>query len=96
MAGSLNLISVVIILGAVQGLFLSLFVFNSRKHRKLPRNVLAVLMFVASCLFFLGALFISKSRDLLICFGPVLLPLFLTLGPILYLYIASLLNTNSN
>ncbi len=82
------------VLGSVQGVFLSFFVLNNKEHRKEPKQLLTVLMIVASLLFLLGALFVSRYTEILIFVGPFILPAFTLLGPLLFLYIYSMLNSD--
>lgn len=78
------------ILGAVQGVFLSFLLFTQKREVNLPAKFLALLILVISLLLFLASLYQLKNYSLLIIFGPFLLPLFLTTGPLLFLYTKSL------
>lgn len=90
MNASFDLITVIMILGAVQGIFLSFLLFTQKRVFTLPARFLAILILVISLLLFLASLYQSKNYSLLVIFGPLLLPLFLTAGPLLYLYTKSL------
>ncbi len=91
MGNSFNLVSVIMILGAAQGFFLASFLFMKKRDEGISYKLLSLLLFVASLLFLMAAFHQARRTDLLIIFGPVLFPLILSLGPLLYLYIKSML-----
>ncbi len=87
---SFNIVTVIIILGMVQGFFLSLLLVTFKKENQLAGKILSVLIFVISLLLLLIIFFEIKQYELLLDFGLIIYPLILTIGPLLYLYARSL------
>ncbi|MFH1198160.1 MAG: helix-turn-helix domain-containing protein [bacterium] len=90
MQTSFDIVTVIMILGAVQGVFLSFLIYSQKKEYNLPGKFLSALILFISLLLFLAALYQSKNYSLILIFGPFLLPVFLTPGPLLYFYTRSL------
>ncbi len=91
MSNSFNLASVIMILGAAQGLFLTVFLFMKKKEEGISIKFLSAFLLVASLLFLMAAFHQARQTKLLIIFGPIFYPLILSLGPLLYLYIKATL-----
>ncbi len=91
MENSFNLVSVVMILGAAQGFFLAIFLFMRKREEGALIKFLSMFLLVAALLFLMAAFHQARQTKLLIIFGPIIYPLILSLGPLLYLYIKSAL-----
>ncbi len=87
MNGGVNFIAVVMILGAAQGFFLSILIAAKKKQEGISAYLLSILLFVDSLLFLMAALHQARATEALIIVGPVIYPMLLVLGPLLYLYI---------
>jgi len=87
---SFNIVTVIIILGMVQGFFLSLLLVTFKKENLLAGKILSVLIFIISFLLLLIVFYKTKQYELLLYLGLIVYPSILTVGPLLYLYAKSL------
>jgi hypothetical protein len=94
MAGSINFVAAIMLLGAAQGFFLVVLILAKKREEGVSAYLLATLLFVDSLLFLMASLHQARATKALIIIGPVIYPSLLTLGPLLYLYIKSSVEKN--
>ncbi|NOX18541.1 MAG: helix-turn-helix transcriptional regulator [Chlorobi bacterium] len=88
---SFNIVTVIMILGMVQGFFLSLLLATIKKENQLSGKILAVLIMIVSLLLLLIVFYETKQYELTLFTGLFLFPATLSIGPLLYLYTKSLI-----
>jgi len=93
MNSSLDIISIILFLGAVQGLFLTLVLFTIRRGNRIANRMLATTLLIFSLIILLHALVhLKESFD--VPNHPEVLQLpFLIFGPLVYFYGKALTNT---
>ena len=89
---SFDLISIALFLGAIQGFFLSFLIHSHKESNKFSGKWLSFLLICVSSLLVFAGLYHSKKFLLVLFLGPIIFPMFLLIGPLLFFYTKSQLN----
>lgn len=87
--------TVILLVGALQGFFLSFFVYSQKNNsRRTPSIFISLLIFIVSLLLLLAAIYETANLNILVYMMPAVFPAFLLIGPLLYFYTYSLTHKN--